>query len=464
MQKTTRAIIILSLVFTRALAGYTQSAAPSLSELIDSALLCDYTLKDQNLDIRNSELEKAQLRDAYLPKLQLTGAEAFSLTSISLKTNAIDIPQLNIHFDESRNRFTATSNLVRANAEGSMLIYSGGKIPMLKQAVDEKIKAQRSLTEKQRQDIISDVVSTYDLLALLKQVKLVLDESGKRLAENMKLSEKAFSYGLITKYERQKIEVAQAQLASRIKEYEGKRTVVLEKLFWLTHISIERLMLIDNTPAPLTNVTGNVPVTNRPEIKALDAAITAQGYKIRAEKTWFVPKVQAISSLSYTGSFFGHINSSKPVLPNGANLSSQNPALHIFPAFTVGVGFSWTLLDGRDGKREIEKAMIDLQKAQNNRSDALEKLALNLSKSKTEYTVALAQVTARTKQVETSKNALDQATREFKAGLIRSTQLIDAEEDLEEDSLGLLQAIYDQRRAAIELLKATGSLTIQSLQ
>ncbi|MET0638056.1 MAG: TolC family protein [Chitinophagaceae bacterium] len=463
MPKSLRYIALLSL-FAISVVCKSQSNVPTLTELIDSALLYDYTLLNEKIDISQSELEKQQLQDAFLPRLSVNGANGFSINSLSIKTKEIVIPQLNIRIDEQRNRFTLTSVLSTFNADASMLLYSGGKIPLLKRAVEERIRAQGFLTLRQKEEIISDVINTYDQLALLKQARIVLNESEKRLAANLKISDKSFSYGLITEYERQKIEVAQAQLASKITDYDGKLTLVLEKLFWLTHIPIERLKLISNTLEPMDSGLDHHTIENRPELKASEAIIAAQQYKIKAEKTWRIPKIQAAASAGYVGSFFGHLSSSRSILPNGDKLSSSLNSLFLAPTGRIGVGFSWNIFDGRDGKRGIQKAKLELSTAENNKADLLQKLHLNLTRSKTEFAVALTQVTTGTKQREITKNALVQATREFRTGLIRSSQLIEAEEDFQQADLGLLQAIYDQRRTAVELLKATGSLTIQSFR
>ena len=158
------------------------------------------------------------------------------------------------------------------------------------------------------------------------------------------------------------------------------------------------------------------------------------------------------------GVFFGHMRSSKPVL-NGQKLSSETPGIHISPMFQVGFGLSWDLFDGKEGKHEVEKATLELRKTENDKKDLTEKFELNLTKCRSDYTVSLSQVTVMEKQKETASNALTQATKEYKTGLIKTSQLIDAEEDFENGALGLIQAVYNQRRAAIELLKATGSLT-----
>ena len=294
-------------------------------------------------------------------------------------------------------------------------------------------------------------------LALLKQVRTVLDESEKRLAENMKVANKSFSYGLITKYERQKIEVAQAQVASKIQDYEGKRSVVQERLYWLTNIPVERIVLIENDLQRMENVYHDNNISKRPEIKALDAFILAHNYRIKAEKTWFVPKIKTAASVKYMGIVFSHLQSGN-ALANGNKLSSSMPGIHISPMASIGIGFSWDLFDGKEGRTQVEKATLELRKTVNDKKDITEKLELNLTKTKSDYAVSLTQVNVMERQHQTASNALDQATKEYRTGLIRTSQLIDAEEDFENASLGLIQSLYNQRRAAIELLKATGSL------
>lgn len=441
-----------------------QTAPPSLEELIGDALNKDYGLANKTLDIQRSAVEQKKLKEAYLPRIDFTAKDAFIYSSIRLNTPEIEIPQLNIATQEGRNRFNALGNLVTANLGATALIYSGGKIPQLKKALQEKINAQTALLEKDREEIISEVITAYDQLALLRQIRLVLDDSEKRLREDKKTADKAFGYGLITKYEHQKIEVAQAQLASRIEDYEGRREVVLEYLYLLTNVEKERLGLLLHSLQPIENIeTGNT-IENRPELRAFKASIAAHNYLIKAEKTWFIPKVQAVTNLGYLGLLAGRLKSSEPVLAGGQRLSSTLPDINILPMLTVGIGMKWELFNGNEGKREVELATLALDITRNEEKEVTEKLELNLSKRGTDFKVALSQITVRKTQLETAKNALQQATNEYRTGLIKSSQLVDAEEDMQNAALGYIEAIYNQRRAAIALLQATGNLTAQTVK
>lgn len=439
------------------------SHAPGLEELIDSALHKNYELANKQLDVALTEVDRQKLKDAFLPRVSVSAKDAFSLTSISVKSRELLIPSLNIDLKTDNNRFTMTSNMLATGADVSMLLYSGGKVAQLKKALEHKSAAQKLIMEQDRQQITSNILEAYDQLALLKQVKKVLDEAAIRLAENKKTADKALAYGLTTRYEHQKIEVAQAQLASKIVAYTGKRELVLEQLFLLTDIERERLEAIDN-PLQLIQVAQQLDgIENRAEIKSLDAAIRAGEYKVRAEKTWFVPKVGLSGSVGYLGSFGTHISSSKPVLPNGDKLSSSPPTLQIFPMLSVGIGVKWDLFDGRDGSHEVRRATLELKQTENDKRDATEKLELNLAKCRTDYSIALSQISFKTAQQQTAQNALTQATKEFRNGLVKSLQLIDAENDFEQAALDYIQGVYDQRRAAISLLMATGNLNLSAI-
>ena len=438
---------------------------PSLHELVDSAINRDYTLANKLLDIQLTQIDAKKLKDATLPTLEFVAKDAFLLSSFNVNsTDIINIPQLNVNIKTGDNRFTTTGNLLAANAGASVLLYSGGKIPQLKKALKYKADAQRILTEQDKQQITGNIIQAYDQLALLKQVKKVLELSAVRLDGYRKTADKALNYGLSTPYERQKIEVAQAQLASKIQDYEGKLSLVLEQLSLLTHIDKERLLLVDKELVTIA-VPMEGGIENRAEVRALEAKQQAQRYQINAARTWFIPKVLASSSLGYTGFMAGHISSSEPLIAGGTTkLSANFPNLNIFPLFNVGIGLKWEIFDGNAGKHEIESARIEYQQTENEKREANEKLELNLAKCKVDYKTAHTQIQLAVTQQQTAQNALTQATKEYRTGLIKSLQLIDAENDFEQAALGYVQSVYNQRRAAAALLMATNSLTVQAVQ
>lgn len=130
---------------------------------------------------------------------------------------------------------------------------------------------------------------------------------------------------------------------------------------------------------------------------------------------------------------------------------------------TAGVGFKWEIFDGKEGKHAEELAKVNKEMLQTQKYDATRKLTLNLANNQSNYDIAYAQIALKKKQKELAQNALVQAEKEFRYGMAKSTQLIEAENDLEAAELDYQNAIFNQRRAAIELMKSTQELDVTKL-
>ncbi|REA64528.1 TolC family protein [Dyadobacter luteus] len=437
--------------------------APGLEELVSAALQKDHGLAVKQLDIDLTHIDQRKLSETYLPHMDLSGKYAFLASGVNLSAPVNAVPELGIALPAMDESFTNRANLVTGGLKAEMLLYSGGKVPALKRALNQKQNAQKALLETDRQQIISDVSTAYDQLALLKQVKVVLAESGKRLDATAAIADKAFEYGLITKFEHKKIDVSRAQLDAKRQQYEGKRTLLIHLLHKYTGIETERLELIHHDLNAFYQNQPAATIEGRAELAALDAGILGQQYKIEAAKSWWKPKVEASASLGYLNLFGMQLKATEP-FPTGNTMTLKTNKLELVPNFNVGVGFKWDLFDGNKGKREVQQSKIELQKARLEKEEVVEKLELNLIRQKTELAQAGAEMSAREKQKQVAFDALTQASKEFKTGLIKTSDLVGAETDYQNAALDYLQAVFDQRRAGIELLKATGSLTTEALK
>ncbi len=442
-----------------------QIQAPTLEELMESALNKDHSLARQTLDIEDAEIELQQLKEVYLPNASVSGQYGFLANNVNIEIPATTLSALPVTIPELHSGFSSTGNLVKADLGVSAILYTGGKVPALKQAVKEKIKAQTALREKDRQQIISEVYKVYDQLALLQQVEVILAESEKRLEVNSKTADKAFAYGLITKYEKQKIEVARAQLNAKKLSFEGQRNLLLHQMAMYTGLPAERLALLRHILLPLREQDQQAgTVENRPEITALEASIAARGFQLKAAQTWWLPKVKAGTSVGYFNFFSSNIYGKTTMPLSGEKLHLRADKIEIAPNFNIGVGLQWDIFDGLKGKRATQHARIAMHKAQLEKEEAMEKLQLYRLKAATDYANANAEIDAKRKEMEIAENALLQAGKEFKTGLIKTADLLDAENDYQNASLAYHQSVFNQRRCSVELLKATGDLSVSALQ
>ena len=447
--------------------GWAQSA-PDFKELLDSAMVRDSNLKMQITQNKLTDLDEHKLKDIFLPTLELSGQAGYLNGTARLTSPEFNLaPFINIPEGTFNNNFNVSGFSGIAKADAKMLLYSGGKVKYMKKAVEEKKKSEDILLEKTKDEVIATISKAYDQLALIHQSKKVLDESKKRLDINRKTADKALGYGLITPYDHKKIELAQATLDAKMVEYEGKKEPLLTQLYILTGIQRERLRIIDPVLSPVELLAAEKGIEQRAEIRALEHGISAADYKIKAERTWMIPKVQLMASAYYIGLYGNRIKSSENVIPavpilgyEGKKLDWRPNNINVFPLITAGVGFKWEIFDGKEGKHAEETAKVGKEVLQNQKEDALKKLTLNLANNQTNYNIASAQITLKAKEKELAKNALVQAEKEFRYGMSKSSQLIDAENDLEVAELEYQNAIFNQRRAGIELMRSTQELDI----
>ena len=269
---------------------------------------------------------------------------------------------------------------------------------------------------------------------------------------------------MITPYDHKKIELAQATLDSKLVEYEGKKELLITQIEILTGIERDRIAQIQPQLQTISYEVLDQNIENRVEIQALDHGIKATDYKIKAEERWWVPKVQAQTSVSYIGLLNGNISTSKELLPNSGKKLDFNPSnLNVLPLVQAGVGFKWDVFDGNEGKHLVEKAKIEKEILENKKRDASKKLNLNLANNQTNYTIATSQIKLKEKSREIASQGLEQVEKEFRYGTKTSAALIEAENDLQNAELEYQNAIFNQRRSAIELMKSTQNLQIEKL-
>src|SRR5690606_23751327 len=147
-------------------------------------------------------------------------------------------------------------------------------------------------------------------------------------------------------------------------------------------------------------------------------------YRVAAEKTHWIPKVQALARVGYYGLTDTRMTTPYQNPVTGREIDFRLNRLQAFPSYTVGIGMKWDIFDGFKGRREVNKARIEVQKAENNRAHAEEMLTLNLEKARTEYQLTLKQVAAGETRWNIAQKALALAQKEYKTGLIKLAERI----------------------------------------
>lgn len=469
-----------------------------LKELIELSINKDYKVADKDIDKQIVQVQKNAVRSAYIPKIELGGKYLYAYSTIHSKMGDIDgfesisklqefmtnplfpimfpnlaglsseitklqqlLAQQGIQLPSITNNLEGdlSGNYFGVDLTAKMLLYSGGQVPNASRALTAKIKAQEALSDKCKSDVINDVITYYDQLALIIQSKHVLDESIIRLAAEKKYANSALKNGFATSFDTLKIAVADANLQAKLSEYESKKTMLFQKLAQLTGKPATSFETSNPNLQLLIYTDTSSDISNRAELRALTAGVEAQKYMLKSEKSHYLPKVQALASVRYDNIFKADANFNAPI-PMGIKVNN----IGLGPTFMVGVGFKWEILDRSGGSAKVQQASLEVKKADNAREEAIELLKLNQIKVSTNYKASLSQVAYKEKQRQAARMALELAEKSYNEGMINITERLAAETEMQSVELEYFQAIFVQRQSALDCYKATGSLILSNIQ
>lgn len=471
--------------------------SPELKELIVLSVNKDRQVAEKDFDKQITIVQQNAVRSAYIPKVELGGKYLFAYSSVNsdigdingfesisklqefMKTptfssmfpnlaglageimqleqlmvqQGMSTPSISKDFDGS-----FQGNYYGVDATAKMLLYSGGQVPNTSKALKEKIKAQEALTDKSRSDVISEIITYYDQLALLNQSKRVLDESATRLEAEKKYASLALKNGFATSFDTLRIAVASANLNAKLAEYESKKTLLYQKLAQLTGKPTNSFISAAPELDLLLYTDTATDISNRAEFRALSAGVEAQKFMLKASKSHYMPKVQAMASIRYDNIFNANMDLSSPI-PMDMKINQMG----LGPTYMVGAGFKWDIFDRSGGSSSVKLATLQVKKAENAREEARELLQLNQTKVATNYQASILQVAYKEQQRKAARMALYLAQKSYKEGLINITERLATETEEQNAELEYLQAVFAQRQAVIDCYKANGNLTLANI-
>lgn len=440
-------------------------------KLTNEVLRRSYELTNSGLEAEKTEQDIRIVKATYIPKINAVGAYAYINQDVMVDLPFIQTGISGLNLFEGSQSFGVKGQLGLAAVNAEMVLFSGMQAEYGSRALIEKKQAQEYLSISKKNEIIQDILESIDQISLLHQSKLLLDESQKRLdKENLRVT-KAIENGLAIPYDRKRIEVAIYRLESKKQEYEGKKELLFSKLSMLTGYSVE----------DLENQTKNLNVLNpwkfvyvdlidekstvntRPEMQALSSGIRAVDYQIKMQKAKVLPQVVALGSLGYTNMHNSEISTPYHLPISGNEVNFKANKIEAFPNYIIGVGIKWQLFSGTQRPHELKKLRLEKAIAENHKNDISEKLNLLLQKSRTEFKLAEKLMQLKEKEKAITEDALNTAIKSYQEGLISVTERIEAENSLQQSQMEYVQAVFEQRKAALSFLKAQGTLQLDEL-
>ncbi|NJN25966.1 MAG: TolC family protein [Cyclobacteriaceae bacterium] len=456
MQKPTVILAVLLVVFSFELKAQAHTAqTPTLRLLIENALQQDHELSKLRLEQDGTEVKKKLVRSTFIPTIHanaIYGYGQFGLTDfhlnipISSKIQSLGgalAPVLGLAQNPVPPELTTDLSLkyndlqvFTAGINAQWVLFTGMRASYTQRALAHTSNAQQEMIDKHASAVVAEVVEYYDKLSLTRQSEMVISNSRKRLSKEKERVDKALAQGLITIYDQQKIEIAALELDSRALEIENNKRLIIYKLKQLCGLSEEELLSMNAVVAPLGN--GPVAYTDdeRPEMRALHEKHLAMENKLKSANAGYLPQIAAMANYQY------------------ADLD----VMKVDPLAFVGLGAKWELFDGLKTSREKQLIKLEMLREQTEQARIRELLQLDMELKRSTAAQAEAQIALQEKIVEKAGLALEIKSKEYARGLCDISAWLAADNDFQKAQLNYQKSIFDQRHAAMELLKVRGDL------
>lgn len=449
----TRLLICLLLYFSVG-SVFGQGANESLKELIESAFRHSQKIKNTEVEILKAQIDKKRAFSGYLPQVstELTYTHLNSdvllpedlVTLLMATQKLLAKEQLGLPFNAELPAQVPlkevspiqSQEILKMNVSANMVLFSGLKIPYSIKAVNHQIAMNQHLNLQEKSLIVKDILNHYDKLAVINQSEMVLEKTQDYLNHQDLFVRRAFENGLATDLEVMKIELAQQELIAKRIELQSSKKLLNAKLNQLSGVDIMKIEKMNPELKSFPLIDSIFSIGQRNDLQALDEAILATDYKRKIEYTEYVPKVFAF----------------------GKKELRDNDLSTFDPEWYVGVGVRWTIFDRMDAHRNAQKAKLNGIILENKRDEAQELLNLNLERTQLNLDKNIQLETVAKKKLEISNKAYNLSKKQFENGLITLTEHMESANDVEKAELELINAIYNQRAAVIELYEASGKL------
>ena len=123
-----------------------------------------------------------------------------------------------------------------------------------------------------------------------------------------------------------------------------------------------------------------------------------------------------------------------------------------------GVGLTWNIFDGGRTKTAVERSKLSMEDSRLYKEEIIRQVDRDVMNGFATYQTALYVVEAQRKNIETSERNFERTQEQFKLGNITTTTFREAQTNLLNARLGLLQALYQAKVSEIQLLQIAGRI------
>ncbi len=485
----------------------------SLEEAVEVALVQNYALRSQRLDV---DFASAQVREAYsavLPSVTLNssytrtvkaanpfaGSDAGGLfgslgfvdwlsynerarTDQSASTNPISFlayqdsvaagfQRAGLSRDQNDNPFFVP-NRFDNTIEISQALFNGSAFAAIRGAQALKDVNARGV-DRQEQVLAQQVAEQYfDALLVQEQVR-VQQASVDRASSTVRETTRRVARGAAPKFERLTAEVNRTNLQSQLVRAQTLAATAVDQLKLTLGISpIQPVVLTEELVIPARYDLASLSVDDalltaldrRPDIVQAELGVRLREINASISRAAFLPTLSAFASLGYTGTVPDNRTSiiSDRNNPNDPFAVTEQTTgffsdSYWQPNVAVGARLSWNIFNGFQTSAQLQQRRIETEKARIDLERLLDGIRFEVSVALRNAQAAQLQIIAQQRNVDRAELNYQFADTRLDEGVSTPFQVREASDLLDQSRLGYLQAIRDYRTAVASLEVALGS-------
>jgi outer membrane protein TolC len=419
-------LILFLITFSISFAGFSQDTLPiSKKEIWQKASDKNLQIKMANQDFKSAQADYRQSNSLFLPSISASHTAISTtnpLMAFGSKLNQEILTQSDFN-PALLNNPARTKNFATKIEVLQPLINVDGFYG--RQAAKAKMQAFQLQTERTKEYLELEVNKAFMELQLGYKAVKVLEKANTTAAANLKLIENYFKQGILQKTDLLSVQVRVNEIKNQLQYAKSNVQNASDYLGFLLNEDTANKVYKPIEELENAIVIGSINTTvsaNRKDIQAMDKSSEAYAKMLQSSKMNFLPRLNAFGSYElYDDTFLG------------TNAKG----------YLVGAQLSWSVFDGYKSIGKMEKAKADFQKSEIENQQYKSKSQLDLNKTNRQLKDAENKVNLSKLALEQSQEAYRIRSNRFTQGLEKTTDLLQAETQMSQKELELLQAVFE---------------------
>jgi len=419
-----------------------KSLEMSLEECIKYGLENNKGIKIAGDKVKSARLKKDEVNTSGLPSLSLQAGYT--------RLSEVDPFTITVPMGGTSQSFTVSPSLLNSYSTKLTLtqpVFTGFKIDLNKDLSDQSITASIFDLESEKTKIKYAISNAYWSLYKVTEGKKVLEEYIKTIELHLKDLNNFYAQGLITKNEVLKLDV---QLSSaQVQLLETENGIQMAKLNLLnnlnlpmdTDISLKPLTTMEEIQdVPSLEVINSQALNTRPELKAMAVRIKSRETAIKLTESAWYPDIYLIGNYNYA-------RPNQRIIPTKDQFDGT---------WDVTLSLQYTLWNWNATSYRTQQAESDLSQTNYQYEMMKDGVLIEVKQAYLNYAANKSRINLAEKTVTQAEENYRISYNLFQKGLIRNSDLIDAEVAVFESKIKLVTSISDLKNAEALLNKAIG--------